>query len=339
VVIDDTDDTNTENSLSTLSVTPDIEVRHSSSLPQDPNYSTHKSGCSAKLAGISSTQSTNTETRNTSPDIAKVEAEDEFEGDCEKCQVLQPIRDLKYLCKGCFSDQRPQNSGTPTTPDPSQAQVTGRQNDARLEGAKAQIIVLEEQLLEKEEYLNMERNALKAKEREASLLVTAARQRDSCHSWPREKVITDYLEKVNDLNLRLDKREHWGTFTNLKSTSRERFATKINDLRFQDIYSYARDIPFRHNYDTLPFIPSLEHQTALKTLVCIVLGGEKIDPPDLGQVQTSFKSFSRFSPKAIIRALASSALQAWVFETDFPQFDDNYSEILNHYRASLLEQG
>jgi len=47
---------------------------------------------------------------------------------------------------------------------------------------------------------------------------------------------------------------------------------------------------------------------------------------------------SLLDPKAVVRSLASSCLQLWVFQTDFPDFEEGSSKILETYRKLLLKQ-
>jgi len=335
LIIDETDDTHTDGSLSTLSNTPEIEMRHSSET-QDINYPIHTTTSGTNSAETQVPEEASKETQlKPSSDKRKLEAEVVPDKVCDGCQVRLPTRKLKHFCEHC-SHNRLQTLNQPILPDDLQTQVIGQRNDGRLQSAHSKIAILEEQLREKEDALKMENEALKAKEQEVSFVNAAARKRDSFLSWPMEKVIADHLKEIKKLNLQLNNRSSWGTFTNLKSTSGDRFSTRHADDCFQALYAQAEDIPLYHDSDTKLLTPPLEQHAALKRLVHRILRENNVD---LVQEKSAFAKILLLAPRAFIRSLTNAALQDWVFETDFPLFDDERSIILRNYRIALLEQG
>ncbi|TVY38208.1 Bifunctional purine biosynthetic protein [Lachnellula subtilissima] len=336
LIIDETDDTHTDDSLSTLSITPDIEMRHIPKI-QDIDYPIHRATLGTNSAETQVPEEASKETQR-KPISGKKELEAEVAPDqvCDGCQVRLPTRNLKRFCEHC-SHERLQTLNRPILPDDLPTQVTGQRNDGRLQSVYSKIEILEEQLREKEDALKVENEALKAKEQELSFLNAAARKRDLLLSWPMEKVIADHLKETKKLNLQLNNRTLWGTFTNLKSTSRDRFSTRHADDCFQALYAQAEDIPLYHNSGTKLSIPPLEQHATLKRLVDQMLRANDVDI-DSVQAQTALAKILLLGPRALVRSLTNSALQDWVFETEFPQFDDEESKILRSYRIALLEQ-
>jgi hypothetical protein len=83
-----------------------------------------------------------------------------------------------------------------------------------------------------------------------------------------------------------------------------------------------------------PFIPQLQMHDRLLGLAQRVAGSRLDSVP-----QPKDRELLSIDPVALLRSLTVTALQDWVFETDFPNFEDNLSITLEGYRDLLASQG
>lgn len=56
-------------------------------------------------------------------------------------------------------------------------------------------------------------------------------------------------------------------------------------------------------------------------------------------LESLLEKFSRISPRSVLRTLVAAAVCEWIFESDFPNFEEEGSRILAKYREHLALQG
>ena len=56
-------------------------------------------------------------------------------------------------------------------------------------------------------------------------------------------------------------------------------------------------------------------------------------------LESLLEKFSRISPRSVLRALVAAAVCEWIFESDFPNFEEEGSRVLAKYREHLALQG
>lgn len=173
-------------------------------------------------------------------------------------------------------------------------------------------------------------------QREVSCLREAQKQRDSQAGIPLEKLMTENLDLQKTLRANLSARQDGAKFAKLTNTSREWFGNiKTND-GFYDIYSESQQILCQRDCENWEFQPSIIQHTKLQKLVSKSLA---VELNTHSQAEEAMRELLKFTPDTVVRALATSALLQWVFETDFPRFDEGPSEILEEYRSLLGSQG
>ena len=222
-----------------------------------------------------------------------------------------------------------------TSPTASKGSTTGI-IDVRLRNAKEKISDLEQELLESKLDLSFRDKEVSALKRQIVCLRAAQKMRDEQSGCPIEQSIEHNLTLERKLIADLNIREENTKFTRLTSTSREWFGTTKVKEGFVDIYSQSRQSLWRHDSDSVPFVPDLAKHGDLGRLVsrCSAIPTEY--PKKL---QEAMCKLARLAPEAVVRSLITSALAEWVFDTDFPKFDDCSSELLRRYRELLATQG
>jgi hypothetical protein len=208
--------------------------------------------------------------------------------------------------------------------------------DTRLENARDKIRDLDEDLQVARADIREREENVASLEREVLSLQAARKKRDEQSEFPIEESIERNLKLEKRLLADLKMREEGNKFTTLSGASREWFGTTKMDEGFCDVYGESRQALCRHDNETIPFIPSLDGHEDLRRLVtkCFSLSNGVSK-----HSQDAMSKLSTFSPEAIVRALITCALAEWVFETDFPKFDDGQSEVLTKYRELLVKQG
>jgi hypothetical protein len=205
-----------------------------------------------------------------------------------------------------------------------------------MECASKEIIDLREQLWQKDCDLRDLEMALKELETEASTLREAQRQRDKQYSQPVEQLIEHSLNLKRTLQNDFNKRDDTTRFAILSSESREWFSKRELGDGFYDVYSQSQQIVGQYDREKVEPLPSFENFEELQELLHSCLGRDSAAREERGDTTSRI---CRMTPQAVVRALATAALRKWVFETDFPTFDVNASELLTHYREVLRTQG
>lgn len=206
----------------------------------------------------------------------------------------------------------------------------------QLESARDKIEELEEDLLDLKQELSDRDASVADLRKEMSSLREAQKQRDGQAGCPIEELMEQNVKLGNRLKADLLIRDEGSKFINLTAKSREWFGSTKIDRGFEDVYGQSRQTFCRCENETVPFIPFLAKYEDLRKLVSKCL---KLSTEDATQLQEAISQLSKLSPEAVVRALITSALAEWVFETDFPRFDDGPSEILSKYRELLATQG
>jgi hypothetical protein len=214
--------------------------------------------------------------------------------------------------------------------------TAAEESDTRFSNAKEKINDLEEEMLELKRDLSDRDTAIIALERQIASLRAAQKVRDEQSGLPIEKMIHRYFNKEKRLLAELKIREDGSKFTSLTSNSREWFGSTKLDEGFCDVYSQSRQTLCRHDTETMPFVPALVKHDDLRKLISRCLATSAEAPEHL---QEGMHRLSGFSLEAVVRSLITSALAEWVFDTDFPNFENHSSEVLTKYRELLATQG
>jgi hypothetical protein len=208
--------------------------------------------------------------------------------------------------------------------------------DNRLATAREKIKDLEAEVLELKLDLDIRAATVAQKDQEISALRQAQKQRDYLKRLPVEELMTQNIDMSKKLHASINNREQRTKFTKLDGTSREWFGSTKIDEGFTDLYSESQQILCRRDSEIWEFTPSLVQHCELRQLVSKCLA---IDLETSSQMQAAMHRLLSFSPDGVVRALATSALLEWVFETGFPQFDEEQSQLFSSYRELLAEQG
>jgi hypothetical protein len=257
---------------------------------------------------------------------------------CDKCKIWHHTAcifpQLKYSCEQCesplHSNALRRDIGLQTEKLEIEAK---REEDPRLSSALTEIRSLQEMLSERERRLKEAKKSLEDLESEVSLLKFARQERDKKLQWPIEELVAGYEKHVADLNTELHDRSLLERFTKMNTTSPDIFRKTVIESGFKDAYSRSRQILCRQDSPKLPYISSLEQDEKLCLLVFKILG-PGVTPEKAIQI------LSKVNPHAVVRAVTTSALCEWVFETEFPSpFDGEASAVLAKYREHLGRQG
>ena len=219
---------------------------------------------------------------------------------------------------------------------PPASEISRIGTEAQLRSAKQKIDDLEEELLELKADMEDQDAAVIVLQREVAFLRAAQRVRDEQSGFPVEELIEQYLNQQERMLADLKIREDGTRFTSLIAKSQEWFGNAKVDEGFHDVYSQSRQALCRSDYETVPFVPALVDHDELLTLVgkCSAISLEARD-----QLQERMCTLSGLTPGAVIRSLITAALAEWVFDTNFPKFDECSSEMLTKYRELLAMQG
>jgi hypothetical protein len=250
---------------------------------------------------------------------------------CDGCHVWQHDRCVDYLCDQCVPKPEPKapvNDIGTQHEIPNNVLMPGP--DIRLQGAILEIEELRDQLAEKKNELQYEKENVKALEEENGRLNAAKMERDKKHAWSIEATLEGHLKTINELHKELRDRDRLGKFAKQTADSRHRFGQTPVGAGFKKVYTLSKQL-CRNDGEELPFIPILDQHKTLGDLACMSLG-----PTELNDAS---RKLSKLSPQAAVRALTTAALREWVFETDFPKFDHGLSPFLNSYRECIAKQG
>jgi hypothetical protein len=206
-----------------------------------------------------------------------------------------------------------------------------------LDAAATEIRKLQGELQLKEGQLRRYETDLLRSNAHVAELQSAQKQRIDNKEAQLEALILSKDQYIKQKRKELKDRETLGTFTRLLPTSREWFA-KINmKSGFLEIYAESKQVLYHHNSRRPFYIPSFSQNETLRLLCCKGLG---LDPDTIRVPLEHVRlNLLKLSPQAITRALITSALREWVFQTDFPRLDEVPSELLMKYREHLLAQG
>ena len=257
--------------------------------------------------------------------------------ECKQCNLFRPVGCLQYFCQECIESGR-QNIAGPETPNGT-SQVdssteTDEYIDPRLQSAVLKISELQESLLVRERELEESEKNVQELDREIHYLNMAQKHRDEQHGTSVEEVLVKQLKQVHNLRNNLQARHRWGTFTTLLPASRFQGTTTKVENGFEDAYHNCHMIFRRLDIKQLPYIPQLHSHESLAGLIRRATGARQ-DPV----LQHQDQDLSSVDPAALLRSLSTAALQEWVFESDFPNFEDDSSITLAAYRDLLANQG
>lgn len=213
--------------------------------------------------------------------------------------------------------------------------ATERLLKERLDVAITQMKALRHQLNQKQSQLQQEEDKTKKLQVQKGILQSAQRERDFRNGEPVEQLIglkDQYIDKLKGL---LEDREKLGSFTKSFQRSSSKQLKLPLDEDFKDIYSQCQHIPCQYDNERAFFVPVLDLYDDLRILVCRGLG---IDPNDNVQADKVNVDFSKLTAQAIVRAVTTSALREWVFESDYPCLHSK-SKLLVEYRESVANLG
>lgn len=213
---------------------------------------------------------------------------------------------------------------------------SGKELDKRLRSAIQEIADLKEQLQLKETDLQDCYTFRDKQDEECSSLKEAQNRRDKECGRPIEETIQHYNDLRKKLHNNLNERNMQSRFSRLPGNSHNLFARIDIRSGFEDIFAQSEQILCRSDCEKLPFIPTLEKPGKLQGFVYSCLS-KSSQQPQQGSEVTGI--LSKLNPQAVARALATCAIRDWVFEQNFPQFDENPSKVLAAYRDVLAVQG
>jgi len=162
-----------------------------------------------------------------------------------------------------------------------------------------------------------------------------------CHEVARregskgEDVIFRQERHIGELEKKLKNRILLGTFTKHSKTHSPRPRATSFEQEMWDIREGVRHILFGYDHQPL-IVPRLEVHSELKRILYQSLN---LDPKKAIGMESLTWRLSEIDPRALIRAVTALALRDWVFESNFPSFEENVSPVLTMYREHLRTQG
>jgi len=255
--------------------------------------------------------------------------------ECGECKIWQHTDCIDYLCHQC-SERAQQIAAEHITRHVRTDSSTEQDapSNLRLRSAIIRIEELQEILVGKEKKLQESQHTVDELNRDIWQLKTAKEQRERHSGTSIEEEMVRQQKQVQILRNELQARRRLGTFTMLPPTPRNQAATTEINNGFNDAYSSSHQIFAHLDIELFPVIPQLDHHLDLLRLAqrVFVSGAD-------GTLLSQDIDLSEFDPAALLRALTTAALQNWVFESDFPKFDNESSTILAAYRNILASQG
>lgn len=215
-------------------------------------------------------------------------------------------------------------------------ELAEQNHDNQLKEAMWTIEELQDKLNKSESMLREKERLIIQKQRQIDLLRLAKKQRDRNSGGAYEQLIEEKDQQIQTLARRLGDRETLGSFTKTRA-SLERFEKESVTYNFREAHFAAQEFTGRHSLSEEFSIPDLERYPELKRLICNALGiDQNARIPNTAHIETAL---SELTPQAILRAVSSSALTKWVYETEYPAMDSGSSKLLEAYRRQLLTQG
>jgi hypothetical protein len=193
---------------------------------------------------------------------------------------------------------------------------------------------LEENLVDKKRELQESQDLVVDLNRDVHYLNMARKQREEQYGSTIEEQIVKLQKQVHNLVNELQARRRLGTFTRLSPVSHHQGAKTNIKNSFEDAYSTSNMIFRGLEIEEFPFTPELQMHEKLLGLVRRIAG---LRTNSVSQLQD--RDLLSVDPVALLRSLSTAALQAWVFETDFPNFESDSSSTLAAYRDLLASQG
>lgn len=251
--------------------------------------------------------------------------------DQQSTEPFEPNPELGSVAPTARHEQITFTISSPAVVEPSETGI-----DVQLRNAIEKIDDLEEERLDLKLDLSYRDAEIKSLKREIASLRDSQRERDELSGVPIEQLMERTLNLEKKLLANLKAREHGAKFTTLTTSSREWFGSTKVDEGFCDTHSQSRQTLCRQENETVPFVPDLDKQDDLRSLVCRCLTISAETPKELKEAT---RKLFRLSSEVVVRSLITSALAEWVFDTDFPKFDDGSSDVLEKYRELLVMQG
>ena len=240
-----------------------------------------------------------------------------------------------YLCEQCAPETEGSQTGQYTVTKTVIEDSINAPN-TRLKSALDEIEALQERVRAVEDELETQKEDTEERDREVSRLKDARKERDATAGKPVEEAMEPLIKRIHELEAQLSVRREFGTFTRLHSRSREWYGETKIDEGFREVYQLCQDILVRHDSETFAFNPQFKHHRVLQVLALDCMG---LNPSGSAQNHKTMSHLAKMNPQAVIRALTTSALRKWVFESDFPKIDDGTSELLRNYRSIMSNQG
>jgi hypothetical protein len=174
---------------------------------------------------------------------------------------------------------------------------------------------------------------VEALNRDIHYLKMAQNQGDEEHGSSTELLVKQKKQIHNLLN-DLKARRRLGTFTALPAASRSHGPTRDIKAGFVEACHSSHMIFLQLEVKQLACIPQLHLHENLLGLARRIAGSRH-----LPALQLQDGTFWNAEPVVLLRSLSTAALQEWVFEADFPNFEDESSITLAAYRNILANQG
>lgn len=271
--------------------------------------------------------------RSTSPTVDDTKIEDEVfsDEDGNSSRVVTPLVEQEGLIiepKLNF-------------PSSNISSLSKQQSQLKIDSAMFEVIELQRKLDEKEVRIQEYEEVNKELQKRVNKLRSIQHTRDSGGSEALEVRCERVEEQIRKQQFELQELKRLGAFTRLVSKPNMSDRTQwlgstLMEESFIKINSEGRQVLRLHSSQRPFFIPKLAPHSELRRLV---YKGLKLDSHVSLEVANLPIDLESISPKAITRAIITSALREWVFETDFPKVNEQPSELLNMYREILRNQG
>jgi hypothetical protein len=255
--------------------------------------------------------------------------------ECNQCKSLHRTGCLQSLCQNCkeASEQPITKSEAQNTPRVDSSTETDEMVDPRLQSAIIKIQELQDSLVGRDRELQESKQFVEALNRDIHYLKMAQNQRDEEHGSSTELLVKQKKQIHNLLN-DLKARRRLGTFTALPAASRSHGPTRDIKAGFVEACHSSHMIFLQLEAKQLACIPQLHLHENLLGLARRIAGSRH-----LPALQLQDGTFWNVEPVVLLRSLSTAALQEWVFEADFPNFEDESSITLAVYRNILANQG
>jgi hypothetical protein len=257
---------------------------------------------------------------------------------CSSCKVWQCMDCARYICEQCIGAVTSKRSPKDVDTQLSLRCVDCHSNGESLRGVVLQIEALQSTMNEKESEILEKGEDIKNLQRKVSALKCAQEKRDAHLNSPLEAEIAKLLEEKDRLQRKLGDRDALGVFTKLSTKSQSRHKAQEIIFKLHEVYSYRNKSLARMINLKISSRLHLNQNEDLEDLIRGTIGAGSGVDLTADQIDLAEKVMQA-SPEVFLESLLISAVQQWVFYSDFPRFDGVVSDTLRVYRENLALLG